>query len=924
MVMHYNIPMLFYDCIKRTYQFTEWNDTIRNRQRQQRQQVITSDDDDDIKQSKTEKNKKKTKQIAHVDTSLQPPTSSSLSSLPLSSVAVHHPLMKSASSATAVGHETDSILGNDKDCENDDDISSTQDESSFFDDDDDEDEVLRNWFELRRNSNKIDIPNEEEAATSNAATTSVESLSSPSSFVPNNDEEIAKEIVPTVATQSMRTIQSDQHTATKDYNNIWNVLDETLALVTNSSFCDNDENDGSLLADISRSLSEVDALHDRRMISTSHFGISNGENTNNDTNNANNANDYDNSSYHESIVSDGNSTLSVQRRQQQQQLRTVPFVSLDINWGTFAQANTVVTTTSVTSTSSTKIWNDTNNDNDRFCSNYDGGNPIKPIKNNKKQRQVYCRPSTAALLEPQSEPAAAGNSAYNSLKLRIPIPTQISFVPTECLLSLDSDNAIVSNSNYNQQEQFMDEIYDPTDPFICGCIDKSFYESIHYASEQLNIYLMTLHNSFCGCCDGRNQPMMEHQHQQPLHQREKDIAQDNICDWIQSNPISCQVKYLLPGYDGPCYPLSYFCSIGFVRGLQVAYNAYPEAIGYCDTYVGTPLHYALLSCHSNTTNNVIELIQELLRLFPEAVRLANHRTEKRTPLHSACILDNPIPPSVTKNVHHSSVLPNVNVIELLLRYYPSAVQLSDNVYGMTPIHAVCQWNHQTNIILDENNVAACNDDVALVQYKILKSFLETSPMAVHSVTTDMQKPLHIACTCGAPTEILKLLLQYDPYQMKFTDDHFQTPLHKAVQALTLSSSLSTPPPPSPPREATMITATTASTPTPNNEAYAVPDVVDDQSSAVTSNGKNQSNCCTPNDSSMLRTPLSSSSLTATAVISSFPHQTTCQYQQRLKNNLTFLVQACPAVLCYTDENDETPIQIANRFGCSVDIMNLLK
>lgn len=334
----------------------------------------------------------------------------------------------------------------------------------------------------------------------------------------------------------------------------------------------------------------------------------------------------------------------------------------------------------------------------------------------------------------QSEPALI----QQHVTLRIPIPTYISYE--------SYDSATCMNT--------IEEIFDPTEPLIYGSLNDIMCKSLNELASQFYDHLIVLHKNDTGTAT-----------------ESVDVnsnIEDVVCSFIRSNPVICQVKYHIPGYVGPCYPLSFFSSIGFVQGLETAYLAYPEAIGLSDSLVGTPLQYALVYRQPS------HVIETLLRLFPESVRLTNHGTEKRTPLHLACSLVPEKSISTTGCLYQPDVFPDRDVIELLKMYYPSAVQIADNLNGMTPLHYVCQWNQS---------------QWSHIQLSILHSFFVTSPMAIHAVTTDMQKPLHIASRSGAPTNVLALIIEYDPSQVKCTDDHFQTPLHKAILAAAKEDTL---------------------------------------------------------------------------------------------------------------------------------------
>lgn len=207
-----------------------------------------------------------------------------------------------------------------------------------------------------------------------------------------------------------------------------------------------------------------------------------------------------------------------------------------------------------------------------------------------------------------------------------------------------------------------------------------------------------------------------------------------LLELIIEHPEVCQVRYPSRASEFYMYPLAMFCRDNDLELIQAAYEAFPEAVGLVDNDLGMGLHYA---CASETN---IDTVQYLLEIFPEAARRTNRSHE--TPLHLLC----------------RAKRPDLAVLDLLLQYYPAAAQTADNSVGYTPLHQV----------LENNN------------YTVFQRLIETSPMAITAVTADLQKSLHIAAGSGASNKILKKIIEQDPSQARFTDERFQTPLHRAV------------------------------------------------------------------------------------------------------------------------------------------------
>lgn len=113
----------------------------------------------------------------------------------------------------------------------------------------------------------------------------------------------------------------------------------------------------------------------------------------------------------------------------------------------------------------------------------------------------------------------------------------------------------------------------------------------------------------------------------------------------------------------------------------------------------------------------------------------------RTPLHVACDHDAP-----------------ALVIEALMKAYPEA-SLSVGTSNMNPLHITCSSHHASA--------------------EIVRILLETSSLGKQMSSmrdVDGDTPLHAACRCGAPIEVLKLLLTANPEAVNERDYEGLTPL----------------------------------------------------------------------------------------------------------------------------------------------------
>jgi Ankyrin repeats (3 copies) len=134
-------------------------------------------------------------------------------------------------------------------------------------------------------------------------------------------------------------------------------------------------------------------------------------------------------------------------------------------------------------------------------------------------------------------------------------------------------------------------------------------------------------------------------------------------------------------------------------------------------------------------NGAIARIKE----YPAECRAVG--VQGRTPLHVACDHDAP-----------------ALVIEALMKAYPEA-SLSVGTSNMNPLHITCS-SHRASA-------------------DIVRILLETSSLGKQMSSmrdVDGDTPLHAACRCGAPIEVLKLLLTSDPDAVHERDYEGLTPL----------------------------------------------------------------------------------------------------------------------------------------------------
>jgi len=295
----------------------------------------------------------------------------------------------------------------------------------------------------------------------------------------------------------------------------------------------------------------------------------------------------------------------------------------------------------------------------------------------------------------------------NKRRIKSPVPSHI-------CVRLDEDSQRQSQDTW---------IFDPSRPLIQGKLPVDTEGELQEAADRFESYLRTAMSS------------------------END--REDACALLDERPEVAQIRYAVSvREDAPVddrsrvarHPLTIACSRGHLRLIMAMYRAYPEAIGYTDVQLGSPLHYA---CFHSAPIDVVEF---LVSKFPEATRITNENHQ--SPLHMACMRSSP----------------NIDIIRLLLAEFPTAAQLAD-ADGLTPLHLALQ--KQPSV-------------------ELLKVLIGSSPGVLRTATRCLQKALHVACVYGSSVDVLQFLVRKDPSQVLVTDQNFRVPLHHILMSPNVS------------------------------------------------------------------------------------------------------------------------------------------
>jgi hypothetical protein len=123
------------------------------------------------------------------------------------------------------------------------------------------------------------------------------------------------------------------------------------------------------------------------------------------------------------------------------------------------------------------------------------------------------------------------------------------------------------------------------------------------------------------------------------------------------------------------------------------------------------------------------------------------RVWKRLPIHLALLLGAPL-----------------EIIQELIRVYPSSIAMADPSSGCLPLHMAC-----------------CCNDASVDQCGIATHVLNTFPNATKAVDNHGRLPLHMAVCSKASFPVIAALVQHDPQAACIPDVTGKTPMQYAVQ-----------------------------------------------------------------------------------------------------------------------------------------------
>jgi ankyrin repeat protein len=211
---------------------------------------------------------------------------------------------------------------------------------------------------------------------------------------------------------------------------------------------------------------------------------------------------------------------------------------------------------------------------------------------------------------------------------------------------------------------------------------------------------------------------------------------DDVCDFIRLHPETCKVRYVFEHFSSKLFPLSMLSTLGASRHtMELAYEAYEDAVHEKDICIGTPLHYAAAY---KAKPSVVEFLSEV-----EPSMLKSINQFGRAPLHMACLFKAPS-----------------KTVTFLLNEHPFAAETADKD-GYTPLHLACEHG--------ANN-------------EVIRRLVTANPSVCLSLTTRSEStPLHLACSYGASRATTRALVQANPDAAGYQDVDGKTPLHLAAQ-----------------------------------------------------------------------------------------------------------------------------------------------
>ena len=273
------------------------------------------------------------------------------------------------------------------------------------------------------------------------------------------------------------------------------------------------------------------------------------------------------------------------------------------------------------------------------------------------------------------------------------------------------------------------------------------------------------------CCKGK-QRVNENVNKED---RNSDLQHEIVKELVRVHPNGIKEK------DNKGWsPLAVACRTGVtLQVIQTLLNEYPNAAKDVDPEMRMPIHLAL--CARQNQDETIHIAKILLDANPRSL-MRQERQFGFLPLHVACTF--------------SGISPNVELIQMLIKEYPKACQVSD-ARGSLPLHLACRAGAPTSIIQQliinysrgarhkdgENRLPlhwACHLNLSK---NIISILLDAYPMGVQQAERKYKfLPLHVACLRGASDTLIKTLLDAFPEAASIQDINGCLPLHVACKS----------------------------------------------------------------------------------------------------------------------------------------------